>query len=280
MFKCQNGTFKDDKLKNVIDEIQSWSLKYFYNDLKKRPSLHRYIYTLPKDIQDKIYLLGNSETILSNIREQYPNSEIKNIPETDEFYISHYNLDNGGDQGLFTKHYDGNMRGFSRPTFIRALIYVSSDGSYEVEFIDCKKRQGFKKYDYALLDFNREYHTVHGSFSDNEDPRIVLKINYFVCPKCSSIESKLYSWMNLSVFKSVKMTMEWSKSPNTILKKLIGLNCNLFRILNNYSTYLVLPIIVFYLYLLYYLVNNIKLTPRNQLLIIIIMVLINIKLNN
>lgn len=280
MFKCRHDTFRDVKHKEIIDEINNWSLKYFYDDLKKRPSLHRYVKTLPEDIREKVYELSNSDIVLDKIREQYPNSKIENIPESDEFYISHYNLDNGGDQGLFTKHYDGNMRGFASPTFVRALIYVSSDGSYEVEFLDCKERKGFKKYDFALLDFNREYHTVHGKFGDEKEPRIVLKINYFVCPKCSSFERKLYSLMNIFVFKTVKFFMEYSKSPNTIFKKLIGFNCNLFRILNNKSTFLIIPLVLVYLYILRYIYNNFKLTPQNQMLLIVMIVVINIKLFN
>lgn len=34
----------------------------------------------------------------------------KHPRHTDELYISHYNTDRGGDQGLFDKHYDGNLR--------------------------------------------------------------------------------------------------------------------------------------------------------------------------
>ncbi len=32
------------------------------------------------------------------------------MKHTDELYISHYNKDRGGDQGLFDEHYDGNLR--------------------------------------------------------------------------------------------------------------------------------------------------------------------------
>ena len=42
------------------------------------------------------------------------------MKHTDELYISHYNKDLGGDQGLFSKHYDGNMRFLSFGSVVRA----------------------------------------------------------------------------------------------------------------------------------------------------------------
>ena len=50
-----------------------------------------------------------------------PGSAITPMPHTDELYISHYNKDHGGDQGLFCKHYDGNLRFLSYGSIVRAL---------------------------------------------------------------------------------------------------------------------------------------------------------------
>ena len=65
------------------------------------------------------------------------------MKHTDELYISHYNKDRGGDQGLFDKHYDGNLRFLSSSVVVRALIYLQSDTTYKVVFADSRVEKAF-----------------------------------------------------------------------------------------------------------------------------------------
>ena len=66
------------------------------------------------------------------------------MKHTDELYISHYNKDRGGDQGLFDKHYDGNLRFLASSVVVRALIYLQSDTTYKVVFARQPRREGVR----------------------------------------------------------------------------------------------------------------------------------------
>jgi hypothetical protein len=138
---------------------------------------------------------------------------MKALSASDELYISHYNIDNGGDQELFAQHYDGSLRNMKHVTVVRSLIYINADDTYVVKFLDSGIEHNFKTYEFGLLDFHNELHEVQGKYNPSDTPRILLKCQYFVCPKCSSWYEKYAVMLNLYIFYIVKCCMEYSKSP-------------------------------------------------------------------
>ena len=66
MFECKFGDFIG-KDKSTINNIKKWSFKYFNEDIKSRPSLHRYINTLPKEIIKEIDKIRYSKDIKKKI---------------------------------------------------------------------------------------------------------------------------------------------------------------------------------------------------------------------
>ncbi len=138
-FRASLGRFEDAAARGTIDELSTWIGEYFREDLKKRPSKHVYIRKLPAEIGRLIDQLRDSDVIRADIMRQFAaDSVVMPMKHTDELYISHYNKDLGGDQGLFSKHYDGNMRFLSFGSVVRALIYVRSDSTYKVVFGDSR----------------------------------------------------------------------------------------------------------------------------------------------
>ena len=154
------------------------------------------------------------------------------MKHTDELYISHYNKDGGGDQGLFDKHYDGNLRFLSSSVVVRALIYLQSDATYTVVFDDSGVAKAFGSYEFGLLDFHRELHWVEGAFNPADRQRILLKCNYLVTLPGHAAFGRLALAANTAVFYVVKAAMEYSKSPRTPAQRAVGFLCNLFRRLN------------------------------------------------
>jgi len=111
-FQATVGRFDAAADRALFDELARWVEDFFREDLKRRPSKHVYIRKLPADVIAKIDGLRDSPVIQRAMLEQFaPNSKITPMKHTDELYISHYNKDFGGDQGLYSKHYDGNLRG-------------------------------------------------------------------------------------------------------------------------------------------------------------------------
>ena len=245
-YKVKIDKFQN-KEKEIIDEIRNIILNDYKDKLKSRPSLHEYITNTPKKLQNLVDKIRHSPQIKNTICSQYKNCDITTLDNTDELYISHYNIDGGGDQGLYDKHYDGVLRFINDATVVRALIYINSNDDFVVHFIDSNISHHFTNYEYGILDFNREYHWVEGKYNnsmDYKDSRILLKINYLICPKCTTIYKKFIILMNRTVFYIVKSCMEYSKSPKNIFQYIIGFFCNLFRVVNNVSTYLTFLLIV------------------------------------
>jgi hypothetical protein len=207
-FRATASRFDRPEDRAIIDALGAWIADHFRKDLQSRPSRHVYISTLPAPVIAQIDDLRGAAVVEQAIRRQFRDDVvITPMHPTDELYISHYNLDRGGDQGLFDKHYDGNLRFLPIGAVVRALIYVRSSGHYKVVFADSKLTKGFETYDLGLLDFHRELHWVEGSYEEDG--------------------------ADLFQFFVVKAAMEASKSPQTLWQHALGRLCNVVRELNN-----------------------------------------------
>ncbi len=234
LFIASVGRFDDAKSRSTMDELVKWVETQYRDDLFKRASKHVYIRKLPLSVIAKIDELRGSATISEEILKQFPHGYvITPMKHTDELYISHYNKDKGGDQGLYDKHYDGNLRFLRYGAVVRALIYLQSDATYKVVFHDSRVEKAFVTYDFGLLDFHRELHWVEGEYNPADQQRILLKCNYLVTPRFGGFAANAISAANTSVFYIVKAAMEYSKSPKSLPQRFVGLLCNLFRVLNN-----------------------------------------------
>ncbi len=234
LFKASIGSFDEPSSRSTINSLVQWVEDNYREDLLKRPSKHVYVKNLPISAIEKIDQLRGSAKIYQQILEQFPEGYvITPMKNTDELYISHYNKDSGGDQGLFDKHYDGNLRFLSYGAVVRALIYLQSDPTYKVVFHDSGVEKAFVTYDFGLLDFHRELHWVEGEYNPVDQQRILLKCNYLITPRYGGLAGRAVSIANTAVFYVVKAAMEYSKSPSNPPQRFVGMLCNLFRRLNN-----------------------------------------------
>jgi hypothetical protein len=233
-FHATVGTFAGGPLQPKFDALTRWVEDAYRRELSARPSMHVYVRKLPAEVIGRIDELRDSSVIVEAIRRQFPASHvITPLKHTDELYISHYNKDRGGDQGLFDKHYDGNLGFLKFVSVVRALIYLQSDTSYTVVFGDSNVRQAFGTYQFGLLDFHRELHWVEGSYTPGGPQRILLKCNYLIAPANAGWAVRVVIAANTAVFYVVKAAMEYSKSPRTLPQKAVGVVCNVARTLNN-----------------------------------------------
>jgi len=269
-YKVKVGKFEDDEYRKTIDEIRNFILSNYVDKLKERSSLHEYIVNTDPKLQQLVNEIRYSKNIMDDICSQYKNCDITTLDNTDELYISHYNIDGGGDQGLYNKHYDGILRIVNNSTVVRALIYINSNDDFVVHFLDSNISHHFQNYEYGILGFNREYHFVEGDYNEKmnyKDSRILLKLNYLVCPKCSKTYTEFIIFINYIVFLIVKTCMEYAKSPQTPFQYFIGFFCNLFRVVNNVSVYLTILLVVFLLFvvsiLFYYIIKYIFYLKNN-----------------
>lgn len=244
LFRATVGRFEAPSDRALIDGLVAWTEERYRDDLLKHTSRHIYVRRLPASVRAQISGLSDSPMLRSLIARQFPpGSLITPMTHTDELYISNYNKDRGGDQGLFDRHYDGNLRFLSSSVVVRALIYLQSDATYRVVFHDSGVRQAFATYDFGLLDFHRELHWVEGEYNPADRQRLLLKCNYLVTPPNAPIARRAVMAANTGVFYVVKAAMEYSKSPRTPAQRFVGLLCNLFRGLNNLHPFVPLAVI-------------------------------------
>lgn len=233
-FPASTGRFDDQAARRTIDALVHWVEDRYREDLLERPSKHVYVRTLPAQVIEMIDRLRDSEVVRDAIRRHFDAGwAITPMKTTDELYLSHYNKDYGGDQGLFSRHYDGNLRFLPIGAVVRALIYLQSDGAYKVVFEDSKVEQAFATYEFGLLDFHRELHRVEGEYRPGGRQRILLKCNYLVAPEGAASLTRALRLANTGVFYVVKAAMEYSKSPRNPPQVAVGLLCNAFRLMNN-----------------------------------------------
>ncbi len=234
LFPATLGRFDDPADRETIDALVRWVEARYRDELGQRPSKHVYVDTLPAAAIELVDRLRDGPLVRSLIETHAPpGSEIVPMKHTDELYLSHYNKDRGGDQGLFDQHYDGNLRFLPSSTVVRALIYLQSDPSYKVVFHDSGIEKAFTTYEIGLLDFHRELHWVEGRYDPDDRQRILLKCNYLVVPHGATVSKLAALAANTGVFYVVKAAMEYSKSPRTPAQKAVGYLCNLFRRMNN-----------------------------------------------
>jgi len=232
-FPAQAGRFDDPAMREQIDALVAWVQERFREDLARRPSKHVYVDTLPPEAVARIDRLRGGAEIVGRIERHFGSGwAVSPMPNTDELYLSHYNKDRGGDQGLFDRHYDGNLRFLPASAVVRALIYLQSDATYTVVFAGSGLAKAFGSHEFGLLDFHRELHWVEGEFNPSDRQRILLKCNYLVTPRDTPVWTALVRGANTAVFYVVKAAMEYSKSPRTPAQAVVGFFCNVFRRLN------------------------------------------------
>lgn len=218
----------------VIDEVAAWVADTYRADLQARRSRHVYLSTLPAELLARIDVLRKSQRVFDHIRAGFDEPvQITPLPETDELYLSHYNRDLGGDEGLFARHYDGNLRAIPVGAVVRALIYLRSTGAYDVVFHSSGVHRRAATYDLLLLDFHRELHWVEGRYDPSDGERMLLKCNFLVAPIRQMWAHRALWALNVGQFHVVKAAMEYSKSPRTVPQRAVGLLCNVARVLNN-----------------------------------------------
>ena len=114
-----------------------------------------------------------------------------------------------------------------------ARANLQLDATYKVVFEDSKVEKAFTMYEFGLLDFHRELHHVGGEYNPADRQRILLKCSYLVAPRIAAELTRAMPGANTAAFYVVEAAMAYSKSPKNPPQFVVGLLCNLFRLLND-----------------------------------------------
>merc|ERR550514_2097065 len=82
-------------------------------------------------------------------------------------------------------------------------------------------------YDVLTLDFEREFHRVEPTgIQGMSGRRVLLKCHGVYCIDCNEAYVQTYKYLFLLTFHVVRRAMVYSKSPDTLTRRILGVVCN------------------------------------------------------
>lgn len=212
--------------KQSIDIAKDYFISRFYD--YEKTSKNIWANTLPQEISHHI------ENIASDMKEQikmlYDSDNIIYIPELTEISITGSTKKNS-EKVFFTRHYDGPF--LLHPCKVDRVI-LALNGSPKVSTVFPNKKISLNTYEAMLFDYDRTPHyIVKNSTNDNADntePRIMLRLHYYINPRSYFSKMCLKSHINWGRYS--RMLLENNKN-NIDIKTRLGI------IATNLSTYMI-----------------------------------------
>jgi hypothetical protein len=146
----------------------------------------------------------------------------------------------GSDITLSDCHYDAPFKYIYQEgnIFLRLILSVNENKTVYTQIEDATSL--LSTGDYNIIDYNQDYHCVHGKIPKNKD-RVLLKLHYIAKPKYSTdISTEFCKYINDSWTHLSRELMRDSINPITLTQH-VKKNIVLFsRFIWNYATYLLI----------------------------------------
>jgi len=218
-----------------------------YKDIVK--ANHEWIDSLEESkFKEYIDKIRKSEILINKIREEFPNTTVKNVTEGDEIYwaVSPKGA-KGSDRSLVDCHYDAPFA--LLPTFgvvyYRIIIATNENNTVTTIFPNENKKVKMSTGDFHGLDYNKDWHCADGAISEGKY-RVLLKLHYIVIPKGAEQYENYIRSINVWWTQLSRETMRMSADPKNILEQIIGSIVNISRtIFNNFYTFLIVCILIY-----------------------------------
>jgi hypothetical protein len=227
-----------------------------YKTIKK--ANHEWIDSLEESkFKEYIDKIRKSDILINKIREEFPNTTVKNVTEGDEIYwaVSPKGA-KGSDRSLVDCHYDAPFAVLPRfgVTYYRIIIATNENDTITTIFPDENKKVKMSTGDFHGLDYNKDWHCVDGAISEGKY-RVLLKLHYIIIPKGSEPYENYVRSINIWWTQFSRETMRMSADPKNILEQIIGSLVNITTIIFNYFYTILIIIIITYIFSSY---NKIK----------------------
>ena len=166
-----------------IRVVRNYFVKFANNDRSR----HFWIDSLrPLSIKRQIDVIRNHPSLLSQLKKTYKGYKIVPVHQSDEVYLSvSPDKRKGSDKALSDCHYDAPFamvpQGGNK--FIRMIIALNYNDSVYTQV--GKQKSVLSTGDFNIIDYNRDYHCVHGSIPHGRY-RLLLKLHFVLVPENSS----------------------------------------------------------------------------------------------
>jgi len=246
-FAVISGSIKSDSDLNFITEIA----KERY--LKYKTSHHEWIDKVePSKYRTALDNVRTDRDIFEKIKERFPNSEIKPVPEADEIYWAVSPKDaNGSDRTLVDCHYDSPFAWVPTggPIFYRIIIACNENNTVTTSFPNENVKVKMNTKEFHGLDYTFDFHCVDGSIPKDK-VRVLLKLHFLVVPKGTEFYEDWVKNINVWWNRFSRETMRMSAEPDTWFKYLVASTVNTWRfIFNNINFILTIFVLLICCYL-------------------------------
>ena len=198
-------------------------------------------------IYNTIDIVRKSDDIINELRNNFPNCTIKNVPESDEIYFAVSPKDaKGSDRSLVDCHYDAPFSLFPNfnVLYYRVIVACNENNDVTTIFPNDDIKVKMTTGDFHGLDYNKDYHCVDGTIPLNKN-RVLLKLHYLIIPENTSNMSISYVRFINTVWTTIsRKFMTMSLQPSNPLEYLVGLFINICRYVFNNMFFIIFLIII------------------------------------
>ena len=225
---------------------------YKDNNLSGDGSVHYWIDNIENDvILESINHIRNAPEIIHELQNNYPGYSIVPVHESDEIYFSvSPSKRQGSDIGLSDCHYDAPFKYIYQGgnVFLRAILALNENNTVYTQVED--KTSLLSTGDYNVIQYNEDYHCVHGSIPPNSN-RILLKIHFIaIPPNTNPFWTDFCRYINNAWTHYSRELMRDSIKPNTasgyFKQYLVLLGTFVWKYINCILLFLVAFLVVFW----------------------------------
>ena len=188
-----------NQLPITYDESINYVYEHYKNEnVTGEKSIHYWIDDVNnKELMKHLNCLRNATEIKKQIALNYPNHNVLSVHSSDEIYLSvSPSHRQGSDITLSDCHYDAPFKYIYQEgnVFLRLILSVNENKTVYTQVEDATSL--LSTGDYNIIDYNQDYHCVHGKIPKNKD-RVLLKLHYIAQPKYSTdISTEFCKYIN------------------------------------------------------------------------------------
>lgn len=245
-----NGNIKSNATKKESITIvqyckimKEWAIQ---NMTEKTISHHWWYEELPKIQKDIFDVFTNHESITSSINTifDFKTYAVEPLYGMKEVYITGKNRSEEeihSDHVFFTPHIDGPFLLFPFVSVYRVLVGMNSNTEIETIFPMIQYSHTINTCDFIGFDFNREVHYIESKESEQEEPRVTLKLHYVIYPHSLYYYGKFIGYLNEEYNRLFRKLFLHTIKPTNLVEYLnsyiIVISTNLFYIGELYIGY-------------------------------------------
>lgn len=178
--------------------MKEWAIQHI---VEKTISHHWWYEELPKIQKDIFDIFTNHRTIINEFENLFDpiTYAVEPLYGMKEVYITGKNRSNEeihSDHVFFTPHIDGPFLLFPFVSVYRVLVGMNDNTEIETIFPMVNYSHTIEHCDFIGFDFNREIHYIESKDSNQEEPRVTLKLHYVIYPHSLYYYGKFIGYLN------------------------------------------------------------------------------------